>query len=102
MRKLGLSARAYTRILKLAPTIIDLVGAERTVTTHLNEAIWHLSLGRQRQVVVVWIISNKSNWLTQHEPREDLTSTHMVNLHFISTYYVRINKSSTSGHWGRL
>ncbi|GAB4336485.1 MAG: YifB family Mg chelatase-like AAA ATPase [Desulfobulbaceae bacterium] len=36
---LGLSARAYNRILKIARTICDLEGAERINTDHLTEAI---------------------------------------------------------------
>ncbi|PKO22184.1 MAG: magnesium chelatase [Chloroflexi bacterium HGW-Chloroflexi-1] len=39
MRQMGLSARAYHRVLKLARTIADLAGEERIHTAHLAEAI---------------------------------------------------------------
>ena len=39
MQQLGMSARAYHRILKLARTIADLVGSEGIETVHLAEAI---------------------------------------------------------------
>lgn len=37
--RLGLSARAYTRVLRIARTIADLAGAEAIVVPHLAEAI---------------------------------------------------------------
>jgi len=37
--KLGLSARAYHRILRVTRTIADLAGSERAATAHLMEAI---------------------------------------------------------------
>ncbi len=39
MAQLGLSARAYHRVLKLARTIADLAGAENIQTAHLAEAV---------------------------------------------------------------
>ena len=48
IQRLGLSARAYHRVLKIARTVADLAGAEELELSHVGEAIQYRTLDRRR------------------------------------------------------
>ncbi len=52
IERLGLSARAYHRVLRIARTIADLAGSRELESRHVSEAIQYRTLDRRRMVAV--------------------------------------------------
>jgi magnesium chelatase family protein len=53
IQRLGLSARAYHRVLKIARTIADLADVEELDVAHVGEAVQYRTLDRRRQPIAV-------------------------------------------------
>ncbi|GMG85957.1 hypothetical protein MNKW57_02780 [Biformimicrobium ophioploci] len=52
--RLGLSARSYHRVLRVARTLTDLAGRDRITTTELAEALAYRNLDRAVTVTPAW------------------------------------------------
>ncbi len=82
MNQLGMSARAFHRVLKLARTIADLAGAEEIQAAHLAEAI-HLRSAEETRLKAnhAWLkyIARK---LRSHRGRSDVRAARLDRSRF--------------------
>jgi len=65
MERLGFSARAYHRILKIARTIADLEGAADLSPTHVAEAIQYRTMDRQFTLSYQYGVKEKVRYLNE-------------------------------------
>ena len=61
MNQLGMSARAFHRVLKLARTIADLAGSEQIQAAHLAEAI-HLRSIEKARMRLKLCVNSATTW----------------------------------------